>query len=158
VAADPGIVESGVGAAVVEEAVGAAAVVEIADDLARVVDVCCKGAGAGDGIVEGGVSEVVGVVEEAVIGGVVGVISDDQLRVIDADRPGAVGGEGILEDGVAAVVVEKAMIAAGVLVVPNYLAGSVGVACLGYNGVSDFHFGDPQSSASRISTNPTNRG
>src|SRR5262245_44194352 len=27
-----------------------------------------------------------------------------------------------------------------------------------YNGVSDFHLGDPQSSASRISTNPTNRG
>ncbi len=26
------------------------------------------------------------------------------------------------------------------------------------NGVSDFHLGDPQSSASRISTNPTNRG
>src|SRR5262249_25057829 len=27
-----------------------------------------------------------------------------------------------------------------------------------YNGVTDLYFGDPQSSASRISTNPTNRG
>jgi hypothetical protein len=49
-----GIVERGVGAAAVEEAVCAAGVVVLPDDLARVVDAVCIGA-AGEGIVEGGV-------------------------------------------------------------------------------------------------------
>jgi hypothetical protein len=92
VAAGPGqgIVEGGVGAVAIEEAVGVAADVVQADDLATGVDPNCLGSvgAAGRRIVEGGVRTVA--VEEAVAPAAgVAVIPDDLTRIVDAHRNGA---------------------------------------------------------------------
>ena len=108
------IVEGGVDAAVVEEAVIVVVTVRvIPNDLARGVDAfrnsdaggewIVKAVG-GQGIVEGGVGAAVGIVEEPV-GGIADEVSpDDQTRAVDAVRLGAVGGQRIVEGGVGAAV------------------------------------------------------
>src|ERR1700730_18591775 len=109
-----GIVDGGVDAAVVEEAVLVVVAVRvIPNDLARAVDAFRNSAGeaewivkavGGKRIVEGGVGAAVGIVEEPV-GGIADEVSpDDQTRAVDAVRLGAVGGQRIAEGGVGAAV------------------------------------------------------
>ena len=117
------IVEGGVDAAAVEEAVVPGVGVDVSpDDLARGVDAECKGAASAQGIVEGGVGAAVRVVEEAVAAVAVLVIPDDLARGVDAVCNGAPGGQGIVNGGVGATAKEEAIEAAGVRVNPDDLA------------------------------------
>jgi hypothetical protein len=92
-----GIVEGGVGAAAVEEAVVAGgAVPVIPDDLARVVDAQRKGAGApghaGQGIIEGGVGATA--VEKAVGDQVAVLVTPNNLpRIVDTGWSGKAAGK-----------------------------------------------------------------
>src|SRR5262249_39086858 len=90
-----GIVDGGVGAVAVEEAVVAAVVKP--DDLAHIVDAMCLAADGGQGIIDGGVGAVA--VEEAVTatGGV--VPPDDLAIVVDVLCMGAADLQGIVEAG-----------------------------------------------------------
>src|SRR5438034_242918 len=108
------IVEGGVDAAVVEEAVIVVVTVRvIPNDLARGVDACGNSAGGGgwsveavggEGGVEGGVGAVVAIVEEPAGGIAVEVSADDHTGAVDDVRLGAVGGQRIVEGGVGAAV------------------------------------------------------
>jgi hypothetical protein len=96
-----GIVERGVGAVAVEEAVGdVVAIDEKPDDLSVVVDVQSCGAKRAVGIVERGVGAVA--VEKAMRARaqVVIVSPNDLAVVVDAPGYGAIRAEGIVERGV----------------------------------------------------------
>src|SRR5262249_15578541 len=108
----------------------AGGVLKPADDLARVVDAeCLGGAGNGRGIVkrvedmdwhDTGSSVMVSVADKASIRGLSRVqIARPALHTASDTR---VGAQGIVEGGVGAAAIEKAMNAAGVLVVADDLA------------------------------------
>jgi acyl-coenzyme A thioesterase PaaI-like protein len=95
-----GIVEGGVSAAAIEEAVGAAGAPVNPDDLARGVNADRAGAAdIGRGIVEGGVSAAA--IEKAVGAAGVAIRPRDLARAVDAVCLGVAGaGQGIVEGGV----------------------------------------------------------
>jgi len=69
-------------------------------DLAQIVDAECTGAvaaGAGQGIVEGGVGAIA--IEKAVVAAGVLVEPDDLAHRVDAECVGAVGGQRVVEGG-----------------------------------------------------------
>jgi len=107
-----GVVKGGVsaaGAATVEKAMGAAGVLEESDDLARIVDAFCKGAG-GQWDVEGD-ERAVGVAQEAMVaaGTEIVEVPDDLARGVDAGGFGAEGGVGIIDGGENAPAEQEAM-------------------------------------------------
>src|SRR5262245_36436120 len=89
-----GIIDGGVAAVAVKEAVFDEVAVDVlADDLARVDDVGCKGAVDGQGIVEGAETGV-GVVAEAVVVAVAVLVRPDDLATaVDSRRCGTVDGD-----------------------------------------------------------------
>jgi len=126
-----GIVEGGVSAAAIEEAVEVVSGIPIiADDLARIVDAKSTGVGA-RGIVEGCVGSVD--IEEAVsLVAAIEIIPDDLAHPIDAGCSGGDGGgQGIVKGGVGAPGVKEAMGATVVVVVPDDLARGVDAGCAG---------------------------
>ena len=106
------IVECDVSAAstaAVEEAVAAAGVLKKPDDLARIVDPFCKGAG-GRWHVEGD-ERTVRVTQEAMVAaaGEIVEMPHDLARGVDAGGFGAEGGEGIIDGGENAPAEEEGM-------------------------------------------------
>src|SRR5262249_51835700 len=94
--AGQGIVDSGVSAAAVKEAVvdDAAVVPVIPDDLAQIVNAVGLGEAAAPGIIEGGVSTTAGEVA-VVVAPAVDVIADRLAGIVDARGIGAIGSQRI---------------------------------------------------------------
>src|SRR5262245_37699978 len=129
-----GIVESGVGATAVQEAVDAAGVVGVLpDNLAKTVDTKCSGAGGGRGIVDWSV-DTVGEEEGVLDATVVDVPAGDLAYAVDAFWEGLVVGRGMVDGGIGAAAKEEAVVGAGVRDIPDNLTRIVDGISKGANG------------------------